>query len=277
MNQTFNFQRWSLLVAKHWGENRKRYLLSIAAFMGLLFMWYLFIGMSDPTDPYAPGLQHVTYYFSLLLVGPFYASQYFKDLGSRSKGINFLLTPASVFEKFLCSWLYALVLFLVVFTAAFYLVDAIVVSLANVLHPSYSMPLQGQGIMKKAEVTNVFNISSGGDNMSVYFLLTFLAIQSAALLGSIYFAQYSYIKTAIALCFLFIVVYVLSSWFQRNVMPPGHFQNGLIYYRVWGDEDTSKLVQLPKWVGGILGFLFQFGFPLVFWASTYFRLKEKEV
>lgn len=277
MNQTFNFQRWSLLVAKHWAENKKRYLLSIVAFMGLLFMWYLFIGISDPSDPFAPGLQHVTYYFALILIGPFYASQYFRDLSSRPKGTNFLLTPASVFEKFLCSWLYALVLFFVVFTAAFYLVDAIVVSLANVLHPSYSGPLQGQGLAMKAQVTNVFNIWSGKDNMSYYFLLTFFAIQSAALLGSIYFHQYSYIKTAISLCVLFIVIYVGSAWFQNSFMPPGHFQNGFSFYRVWGDEDTSKLVQLPGWVDTIISVLFKFGFPLVFWVSTYFRLKEKEV
>lgn len=276
MNQTFHFQRWSLLVAKHWAENRKRYLLSIAAFIGLLFIWYLFVGVSDPSNPYAPGLQYVTYWFALFIVGPFYASQYFRDLGSRSKGINFLMTPASVFEKFLCAWLYALVLFFLVFTAAFYLVDFIVVSLANALHPSYAA-LPGKEAIERAEVTNVFNIPDGGQNISYFFFLTFLAVQSAALLGSIYFPQYAYIKTAITICVLFILVYVGSSWFQRNVMPPGNFQNGFSYYRVWGDGETTKLVQLPEWIGNGISLLVQFGFPVVFWATTYFRLKEKEV
>ena len=77
--------------------------------------------------------QQITFFLSLFAVGTFYASQYFRDLGSRSKGINFLLVPASVFEKLLCSVLYTVVLFFVVFVAAFYLVDILMVAIANTL------------------------------------------------------------------------------------------------------------------------------------------------
>ncbi len=276
MNQMFNFQRWNLLIAKHWADNRKRYSLSIIAFVGLLLVWFLFVAISDPVDPFAPGLQQVTYFFSLFLVGPFYASQYFRDLGSRPKGINYLLTPASVFEKFLCGWLYALVLFFVVFTALFYLVDVIVVSLANMFHASYVTPADGV-IAKKAEVVNVFTMGGDREPVSLYLLLIYMAVQSAALLGSVYFSQYSYIKTAITICLLFILLYIIESWFSRNLMPQGVIRNEFTFYQVKVDEDTSKLVTLPKWVGTIIGVLLQFGFPPIFWASTYFRLKEKEV
>lgn len=277
MNQTFSFQRWTLLVAKHWAENRKRYLLSIIAFIGLLLLWFLFVAISDPSNPYAPGLQQVTYYFSLFIVGPFYASQYFRDLGSKAKATDYLLTPASVFEKFLCSCFYALLMFFLVFTAAFYLVDVIVVSLANVLHPSY-IDASGSGLVKKAEVTNVLFITDGSSfNWSYYFILTFLAVQSAALLGSVYFAQYSYIKTAIVLSLLFILFYVIETWFVGRIMPPGHFSDGMSSYRVFAEDDKVKLVQLPEWIGKAVMFLVMYGFLPVFWATTYFRLKEKEV
>ena len=86
MNQTFSFQRFSLLVAKHWAENRKRYLLSMVAYISLVFVWFVFVMLTDESNPLAKGLQQVTFFFSLFLVGPFYASQFFSELGSKTKG-----------------------------------------------------------------------------------------------------------------------------------------------------------------------------------------------
>ena len=123
MNQFFSFKRFSLLVMKHWADNRKRYGLSALAFIGLLITWFVFTMLTGMDDyPMGKAAQQITFFLSLFAVGTFYASQYFRDLGSRSKGINFLLVPASVFEKLLCSVLYTVVLFFVVFVTAFYLV-----------------------------------------------------------------------------------------------------------------------------------------------------------
>lgn len=43
MNQVFDFKRWLFLVGKHWGENRKRYLLSLVALAALMIIWYIFV------------------------------------------------------------------------------------------------------------------------------------------------------------------------------------------------------------------------------------------
>src|SRR5688572_27983602 len=122
MNQTFSFQRWSLLVAKQWADNRKQYLLAIIAFMSLILVWYILTMLVDDSNPMAENLQHITYLFSLFIVGPFYASQFFKQLNSRSKGIDYLMVPASTLEKVLCAIFYGVFLFLIVFTIAFYTV-----------------------------------------------------------------------------------------------------------------------------------------------------------
>ena len=99
MNQTFSFQRFSLLVGKNWAENKKRYLLSILAYISLLSVWFMFVMLTDSSHPLAKGLQEVTFFFSLFLVGPFFASQFFSDLGSKTKGTNYLMVPASVLEN----------------------------------------------------------------------------------------------------------------------------------------------------------------------------------
>src|SRR4029079_9839666 len=191
MNQTFNFNRFSLLVVKHWADNKKRYLLSVLAFIGLLVGWYIFTMLIDSRFPMGKGLQMVTYFFTLFTIGSFYASQYFRELGSRSKGINFLLVPASTFEKVLCSLLYAVILFFVVFTAAFYLVNMLGVWVAQNFVSDIPYPAHERGIL------NVFETAKLHVNpeTTVNILWVYFTIQSVFLLGSIYFEKYSFIKT----------------------------------------------------------------------------------
>lgn len=277
MNQTFNFQRWSLLVGHHWAENRKKYLLSITAFMSLILVWYVFVMLTDSLNPLAVGLQHVTYFFSLFLVGPFYASQFFKDLSFTPKGINYLTIPASTLEKVLCSLFYGIILFFIVFTAAFYLVDVITVGLANAIHPYYNSALNSEGIAIKAQVVNVFKIEENQQNIAYYFMLMFLAVQSAALLGSIYFRQYSYIKTAISLALVLLTIYLVGFYLTSSFMPRGGFYKEFTGYQVFEEDGKNKLIQLPSWVAQALKLFFFYAFPPIFWITTYFRLKEKEV
>ena len=50
MNPTFDLSRWGLLVKQHWIENKKRYLLSMVAMAGVLFMWFFFASLIDVFD-----------------------------------------------------------------------------------------------------------------------------------------------------------------------------------------------------------------------------------
>jgi len=271
MNQTFSFQRWSLLVGKHWAENKKKYLLSIVAFIGLTFVWYVFVMLVDDSNPLAAGLQQVTFLFSLFLVGPFYASQFFRELSSGPKAINYLMVPASALEKLLCSLFYVIVIFFIVFVAAFYLVDAISVMIANLIHPSYNYG------NVKANVINVFRSNEMPKDVTFYFLLMFFTIQSAALLGSVYFVQYSYIKTAITIALLCLVVALLEYYLTNRLLPPGNFYEGRGTYLFYGRDGSNKVVELPHAIMNVLFILFKYAFPPILWLTTYFRLKEKEV
>lgn len=209
MNQFFSFKRFRLLVLKHWADNQRRYTLSVLAFIGLLTAWFaLSMFMHEDQFPMSIDLQQTTFFFLLFVAGALYASQYFRDLGSRTKAANFLLIPASGFEKILCGILYTAVFFPLVFIAAFYVVDSLMVAVAN-------------GIFKfteKAKLINIFSVDFFRFNPSrtLNFLLFFLSVQSAFLLGSVYFRKYNLIKTLIALFMIWMlgvcVVYAVHIW-----------------------------------------------------------------
>jgi len=277
MQQLFNFQRCNLLVAKHWAENKKRYFLSFAAYISLVFVWYVFVMMTDDSDPLAGGLQRITFYFSAFFVGPFYASQFFKELGSKSKGTSYLMVPASSLEKLCCSLLYAVIFFPLALFTAFYIVDIVAVFIANSSHTSYTGLKDQEGGILRAKLVNILWSDRRQEREVLHYgILIFFAIQSAALLGSIYFAQYSYIKTAIVLTLLFLFIAWFTHYIVGNILPSGNFHNNITRYSV-NEGSQYKLVQLPSWVGHVLEVGLFYGSTLTLWVVSYFRLKEKEV
>ena len=273
MNQFFNLHRFSLLVAKHWADNKKRYVLSVLAFIGLLVGWYTFTILIDSRFPMGQGLQMVTFFFSLFTVGSFYASQYFRDLGSRSKGINFLLVPASAFEKALCSLLYTVVLFFVVFTLSFYLVDIVMVWIAHNFITDIPYPEDQQGLL------NVFDAAKihASPKTTVNILWIYFSLQSVFLLGSVYFEKYSFIKTVIAGFVLFFIFFCFV-YILYDLMPKGDYVNGILTsYRIKNHGKEDYVVKLPDWIGQLLYYIFMYGTAPFLYIVTYVRLKEKQV
>lgn len=274
MNQFFSFKRFTLLVSKHWADNKKRYVLSVLAFIGLVITWFVFTILTGFDNiPMGSEIQIGTFFFLLFGVGTFYASQYFNDLGSRAKGINFLLVPASTFEKLLCSLLYTTLLFFVVFTATYYLADVLMVGIANAI----TDPVE-PGV--KITVVNVFDAISlpFNNDTTLNFLLFFLSIQSAFLLGSVYFAKYSFIKTIISGFIIGFLVFCFLYFVATRLLPPGDYTSGfLTAYRVRMDGVDDRLVQIPGWIGQVFRFLIMYGIAPFLWTVTYYRLKEKQV
>jgi hypothetical protein len=253
MSQFFSLRRFSLLVWKHWADHKKRYGLSILAFIGLLITWFVFTILIGDDQTMSHEIQKVTYFFALFVAGTLYTSQYFRDFGSRARAINFLLVPASEFEKFLCSLLYTVVLFFVVFTALFYVVDVLMVTLYN----SFSGTAAAA---EKVTVANVFSVKffEFNERASIYLLLLFFSVQSAFLLGSVVFRKYPFIKTIISGFVLFFILFFLVYLFHDQIFP---------------DDDPSGV--LPVWVGQAAMYLVYATAPLL-WIAAYSRLKRKQ-
>ncbi len=268
MNQVFNLQRFTLLVKRNWADNKKRYVLSIIAFIGLLFLWFMFIQMVDKRRVYNDVFQRQTYFFCLFFGGAIYASQFFRDLGSKPKGINYLMAPASILEKFLNGLLYSIVLLFIVLTLVFYFVDVTMIYIFNKINVSMGYA------SSRSNVANVFIVKEHNKNIVLYLLLAFVSIQSFFLLGSVYFKRYSFIKTIIALFILFFLFISWMGYFHSKIVP-GNFTDGFSKYEVY----TNHIIQLevPVWFSDVLFNLLKYGVPLVLWYATYFRLKEKEI
>ncbi len=249
MNQFFSFERFKLLALKHWADNRKRYTLSVLAYVGILFTWFIF--SLTNRDKMSEEIQLGTYFFSLFVAGTLYASQYFADLSSRPKGINFLLVPASRFEKFLSSLLYTVVFFFVFLTVAFYIVDALMVILFNAISGASEAG-------EKASVVNVLQLDyiKFGPNAAINVLAVFLAIQAIFLFGSAYFKKYNFLKTIISGFVAFLIGFFIL----------------YLTYPVLFPQD-----KVPAWMALVISLLLMYFVAPLFWILTYRQLKRKQV
>jgi hypothetical protein len=265
MNQFFDMQRWLLLLRKHWGENRKTMLLAVIAIAGLQLVWYFLYLLMNRGRPLDEFMQLLTFFFGLYLAGCLYASMLFSDLATKPKGINFMMIPASRFEKLLCTLVFGVVLFFIVYTLVFYIVDIPVVKLAN------SVP---------QKVINIFAGPSdkpfADRNQSFYFLLIFFALQSAFALGSVYAPKFSFIKTSLVILIICVFTALLIGKVLDPLMPEGYFYDSITTYKLIGVPGEIA-VRLPQWVHDTVIYLFQYSFVPIFWVTAYLRLKEKQI
>jgi hypothetical protein len=157
----------------------------------------------------------------------------------------------------------------------FYLVDVIMVKVA------YNAALAAHHTdtltPAAAQVVNVFvTPHEQGDNFYIYFLLTYIGIQSAFLLGSVYFVKFNYIKTAVSILVIFVGLAFFIHKVMGSFMPDGNFNEPFSIYRIYKPGGDIAVI-LPDWLSNMLLFLFKYTMAPVFYVATYFRLKEKEV
>lgn len=278
MSQVFSFNRWLLLVGKHWSENRKRYLLSLIAVAGLLIIWFVFTILVERPYPMDKSMQAGTYFTGLFLVGCLFGSMLFADMAGGPKAIHYLAVPASALEKLLTALLFGVVLFFISYTIIFYLVDIPMMKIANDLAADWWKENRSGETYTFREVANVFWVEQArGWDPLVLLLTIYFPVQSAFILGSVYFARYSFIKTAISVLVIFLLLLLFVAQVLVALLPPGGYFESITSYRILGNQEDLRIVRLPGWIDNTVVILFKYAFTPVFWVATYFRIKEKEV
>lgn len=293
MFKTINAKRLYLLAIKQWFENRKAYMLFFLAITALLSGWFIFFLMAGSPYLFAQDNQLVIYFGGLFVAGCLSASFLFNDFIAKPRKINFHLLPAAAIEKLLCALFYGVLVFFIAYTAIFYLTDTLAVNLSNNAtgamlrdHSEHAMHWKQQfGITNQwynTKVVNVFNPSAEmfifypGDTMDIF--TAYFPIQSAFILGAVYFKKNGFFKTIVALLLIFLVFFIIESKLLFPLLPDAvkTLRVGTIA-ELTDKNGNEKIYTLPFWIGSVMGFLLKFALTPALWAATYYRLKETEI
>lgn len=261
MSPTFSFSRLGKLIAKQFYENSRLYLISTLALLGLLSLAFTFwITVAGPN--YQEEETYFIFLFGLFLAGAIFASMSFNMLGRKDKGIYWLGIPATHLEKLVCTILFSVVLFFIVYCLCFYLVKSIALTYLDSRVGAIYTEMNGS--------------NDGFGSVFKYFLYAYFAVQSLYLLGSVYFSRYSFIvTTVVGALVMFLFIYYITQ--IDRFMEPDSWELFTVKRADANVQDSYFLYSVSPTVVDIIKYAVQFLWVPVFWVATWYRLKEKEI
>ncbi len=276
MNDTFSLPRFGLLLRKFTKEHYVTYLLYAAATFGVLSVVYglTVIAVLQGRFPQDAGI--VYFLIGLMLGASAFSASFYSFFKNKAKGIQFLNLPASHTEKLTLGFIFTQLVFFAAFLGIFYLVDHLMCGIYNRFHTTpANLPPQFISLYV-AEPLN-FNLPA----IKVAIMIAFV-LSAVSHFGSLCFEKHAFVKTAL-IVLIIIAIFLLGNFYSLKAMIPEQIMpGGLIYnwgFRVGGfnGEEAKGYVSLPEaWSDFVYWFL-PVMLYILFWISSFFRMKEKQI
>ncbi len=264
MNNTFNTQRFGLLFKKTLLERP----MQMFGFTGLILALILILYAITKTLSGFTMAQNLTFLWGLIGGSYFIASFVFGHFSSNAIGASFLSLPASHFEKWLCGFLVAAILFPLIFMLFFRLIDASFVS-------QYHSSLDPAAPFYKERYESVNILSFNGIVVWQVYPLFLFAV-SAMLVGSLYFDKAGLIKVSLVICGLFIVLYLLNTLFARVIFGTPIVDAMFFGHVTLPVGKSNGVLLLPEKFQKFVFNIVFYVFPAILFVASFIRLREKE-
>ncbi len=274
MNETFNMNRFWLLVRRQWTENKKVYLLLWGVISLSLVVLTIF---------YSEKYEMQFFYILLFCFGgcvmiPTLFSRW-SDFGRSS---FFLLLPASVTEKFLCGLFCGIILFIPVYCVNYFICTYIFTYLIVLLFPNNLLSFS-------AVITGGINeIASTPFSTYVVIFLTFLFAQSLFMTILVQFKKRQlliFLLTIMAILVLYNyginllmskILYIRRGDFRAPGVILTFYSPDFGYEKSLGNPSSVEYFSFIKLIKN-LNFLIWFIVFSLLYLTTWFKLKEREL
>lgn len=254
MNEVFNIERFFTASKSEVLLKRKNILITTGAILGLM----LIISIASINSTGQWNMHLVFYPLILLIGGVVISSMVFNDLHQWPKNIHYLMTPTSMFEKWLAKLLFTTIFFIVLSTVLYFLFSLLSMGITSLIfgraHPLFN-PFHPV-IIKLAGL--------------------YLIVQSVFFFGSIYFKKYALVKTLLSITAIVILLGLFAGLVFRIAFA-GFFREGFWGIQLEGQMfDWERGQNFFESLGVILEIVLKFVIPPLFWGLSYFRLRESE-
>lgn len=268
----FSIKRLFLLIKKTWVENYRIWAMASGVLVALYFIFFSLT--TDRTHIIALYWRQFIFSFGLIISGTIFANFLWKDFSNKGQSINFLLLPTTSFEKLLAAIFYTSLVFPMVYIAIFFTLDFIYVQTI----PSI--------VTVKIDAWDL-NTLSLNDPHSIVLPATifFFVIQPIALMSSLLFEKFSYLKTALLVFIVFFSLTYLFTIIKRNTLADtignktftGSLFNPTEIYFLSSDENIADNISIPSPLSYVINLTLTLGSALFFTFITFLKLKEKEI
>ena len=285
----FSFIRFGNLLKKEWAENRKLYLLGLAAYLVLLLLFILLFALAGDLNV---GLQAFCYFVGLIMGGGILCSTLFVRYQNKTSSIRELLLPTSALERALAIILIGIIVYPVLFTLLFY----------PCLLLGHAVDTAIRWSNSQQSPNDLLDFSSSSIR---YVIALNFTVQSFGFFCFMVFRKYAFVKTVLLAMGLLAGILFLNQTFTKTLLKDKRINpteaasdTGVVtYYRAamsgpyqpvsllvvnkehgkeHGYTFSPMMVVLPPAVQSAFNLLF-FIFSLMLWIVTFFKLKEKQL
>jgi hypothetical protein len=271
MNNTFDFNRFSLLVKRQWVENKKLFLMASFALFGLGIIAYS-LSTNWNNGQISEAIQVLFFMVGLFFVGTSFTNYIFKDFSDKNSTTHFLMTPSSHLEKLLSGCVYSFIVFPIVFLIIYFAIDYFFVGFANSVHHDLVAKNLIHDDSWKENTLWIEQLSEKPKSFLQPLIGMWLMAQSATIIGTLMFTRWAYIKTAfismafiIALGFLtnYIFDFMIGAYDKQTITKTHNF-----YLLIKPTKDMMMDITI---------ICLKYVFTPILLLIAYFKLKEKQV
>jgi len=266
MNNTFSFNRFTMLFRKHTSENLKFYLMSLFVLFGIIILFLTSQLMQDGSFR-NNGKRQATFTVFLFLAGTIFSSLIFSPFGKKTSATQNIMLPCSKLEKYSIAWLYSQLIFPLIYIIIYHLVDY-VFAFKLYSNQHHLGPVQD------------LELFTSDDYRIRLVVPVFIFLNSLSFLGSIFFRNYQFVKTGFSLIvFVFllimfnpVIVRIFSGVKVRGLVlfsQVNVFRHGFNLENALFSPSTNVMLAL-----GIFLLVFT---PIMFWIIAYHKLREREL
>lgn len=258
-NNILSMHRILLLYKQYINLHSKNILITIGAAFFIIIGIHAFFHVQEfgtlhrgsVSNEYHGAIFSFVFFGACLL----WVGQAFSGFRSKEKTMEYLMLPASTFEKFLFEFINRIVVFLIVFPIIYWVATNIVTGIFHSQIPEYSdYRFSYSDLFPTWKTRVLLLVASLG---MLFFTLPFT--------GATYFQKLSLVKTilSVALIFGFFTLMILLIVKGFNIKEYSPMDNKILFMK---DEKDAQLAGI---YAAVLG-------NLVILAIGYFKLKEKE-
>jgi len=265
-NKFFSLKRFGRLLSADLRLNSKRYLYTIIGGAIGIYLFLLFGFLTDQHDTVDTGNYLIMFNFSIFALGA-YIGSVFPSFSEKKTTANYLLIPASHFEKLLSQFLLYYVAGAIVFIFLFW-IDAHLVrlSLSNL-----ESVRKGTWVIEPLNYLRFFPYTNQTLLIArtVLLIMIYFSIGGFLFATRLFFRRFALVKSIISGVILFLLTSVFLVLFSHLFFPErtkGFNVAPIEYAGLWGVSNYLLLV------GSLFAIILIFFLPL-----AYFKLKEKQV
>lgn len=272
--EIFSWSRFLLVCKKDMMENWKSMVLRFIMVYALMASVVCFICYWD-CDGIMAGYKSIltTQPKEYVLTGLFvfagmslvFSSFMMENMQSKTKRISYLMSPSSIFEKFIERFLLVVVVYPLFFVFAFKLADLSRYFIFSIFYPSYNFSLVGfdafYGVSGIALFNNLLDLACA---TSVY-----LFVQSLFILASTLWYRKVAVKTVACLVALYMIFFIVDGTLIHLLFKSGinDFYSALRFVMEFADDHMWEKINTVIYL--VL--------TLFVWVLSYFRFKESEI